>query len=207
MDTSKLKYLWTHRPPFIMFLLCLASFGVTLFSLSVFVAQSDKIQNPDVLDWNKLLTRLTKLEFCLPSPKSNYTMSTFNEEGNSQDSDWANVTLSVQVSEEFSQAFYKKIKNVDQNKPIKATGQIEVKHLGRGIRPEFKNDMIYVSFELPTSQKSASSAACLHVQGPASLLKHLEQNDTSCSEIYQGKFLSEKSVQIYLFELCGIRYF
>ena len=170
-----------------MFLLCLASFGVTLFSLSVFVAQSDKIQNPDVLDWNKLLTRLTKLEFCLPSPKSNYTMSTFNEEGNSQDSDWANVTLSVQVSEEFSQAFYKKIKNVDQNKPIKATGQIEVKHLGRGIRPEFKNDLIYVSFELPTSQKSASSA-CLHVQGPASLLKHLEQNDTSCSEIYQGKY-------------------
>ena len=46
--------------------------------------------------------------------------------------DWANVTLSVQVSEEFSQAFYK---NVDQNKPVKATGQVEVKHLGRGIRP------------------------------------------------------------------------
>jgi len=162
-----------------MFLLCLASFGITLFSLSVFVAQSEKIQNPDVLDWNKLLTRLTKLEFCLPAPESNYNMTTIDT--TAQD-DWANVTLSVQVSEEFSQAFYK---NVDQNKPVKATGQVEVKHLGRGIRPEFKNDIILVSFELPTYQKSASSA-CLHVQGPASLLKHLELNDTSCSNNEEG---------------------
>jgi hypothetical protein len=183
MDTStKLKYLWTHRPPFIMFLLCLASFGITLFSLSVFVAQSEKIQNPDVLDWNKLLTRLTKLEFCLPAPESNYNMTTIDT--NAQD-DWANVTLSVQVSEEFSQAFYK---NVDHNKPVKATGQVEVKHLGRGIRPEFKNDIILVSFELPTSQQSAPSA-CLHVQGPASLLKHLELNDTSCSNNEEGMWL------------------
>ena len=53
--------------------------------------------------------------------------------------DWVNVTLGVQVSEEFSQAFYK---NVDQNKPVKATGQVEVKHLGRGIRPEFKAGII-----------------------------------------------------------------
>lgn len=163
-----------------MFLLCLASFGVTLFSLSVFVAQSDKIQNPDVLDWNKLLTRLTKLEFCLPSPESNYNstiIDTKNEEN------WANVTLSVQVSDEFSQAFFK---NVDQTKPVKATGQVEVKHLGRGIRPEFKNDIIRVSFQLPTSEKDASSA-CLHVQGPSALLKHLELNDTSCSEEYEGE--------------------
>jgi hypothetical protein len=76
--------------------------------------------------------------------------------------------------------------NVFKNKPVKATGQVEVKHLGRGIRPEFKNDVIRVSFELPTSQKSASSA-CLHVQGPTALLKHLELNDTSCSEEYEGE--------------------
>ena len=182
MDTSKLKYLWTHRPPFIMFLLCLASFGVTLFSLSVFVAQSDKIQNPDVLDWNKLLTRLTKLEFCLPSPESNYNSTII---GTKNEENWVNVTLSVQVSEEFSQAFFK---NVDQTKPVKATGQVEVKHLGRGIKPEFKNDVIRVSFQLPTSEKDASSA-CLHVQGPSALLKHLELNDTSCSEEYEGTYM------------------
>jgi len=175
MDTSsKLKYLWTHRPPFIMFLLCLSSFGVTLFSLSVFVAQSEKIQNPDVLDWNKLLTRLTKLEFCLPSPESNYNLTTIDTTDNN---DWSNVTLSVQVSEEFSEAFYK---NVDHEKSVKATGQVEVKHLGRGIRPEFKNDILVVSFELPRSYESNPSA-CLHVQGPASLLKHLDLNDTSCA--------------------------
>ena len=61
---SKWKLFWS-KPPFVVFLFCLALFALTTFSLSVYVAQTDKIPNPNVLDWNKLLKKLTKLEFCL----------------------------------------------------------------------------------------------------------------------------------------------
>ena len=185
MEQSKWKLFWSQRPPFLIFLLCLASFGLTLFSLSVFVAQKDKIQNPDVLDWNKLLVKMTKLEFCLPSKESNYNLTTLDWTSRS---DWTNVTLSVLVSEDFSNAFYQNSKEEngqDTNKLVRARAQIDVKNLGRGIRPEFMNDIIIVSFELP-QPNSQNPWACLEVQGPKSLLKHLRMNDTTCTQQLQG---------------------
>jgi len=187
MEQSKWKLFWSQRPPFLIFLLCLASFGLTLFSLSVFVAQKDKIQNPDVLDWNKLLVKMTKLEFCLPSKESNYNLTTLDWTSRS---DWTNVTLSVLVSEDFSNAFYQNSKEEigqDTNKLVRARAQIDVKNLGRGIRPEFMNDIIIVSFELP-QPNSQNPWACLEVQGPKSLLKHLRMNDTTCTQQLQGDF-------------------
>jgi len=180
------NFFWTHKPPFIIFLLCLASFGLTLFSLSVFVAQTDKIQNPDVLDWNKLLSKMTRLEYCLPSKDSKYNLTVPSDWTNKPD--WTNVTLRVQVSEEFSSAFYS-ISSEDiesEKKPITARVEVQVKHLGRGIKPEFHDKMLIVSFHLPLPQ-SPSTDACLEVQGPKELLKYLQLNDTTCSLQNQGK--------------------
>ena len=51
-----------------------ASFGITTFSLSVYIAQTDNIPNPNVLDWNGLLRHLSRLDYCLPHQPSIYNL-------------------------------------------------------------------------------------------------------------------------------------
>lgn len=164
METSKLKHFWSHRPPYVVFLCCIASFGLTLFSLSVFVAQNDKIPNPDVLDWNKLLKKLTKIEFCIPQNQTVIPKVVKK--------DWINVSLSVQVSQDFSQAL--------GSSPVQATGEILLKYLK--VRPEFESESIAISFRVNDQE----NFDCLDISGPKKLLKNLEQNDTICSKKLQN---------------------
>ena len=186
MDSAK------HRPPFIIFLLCVAAFGIALFSLSVFVAQSEKIRNPDVLDWNTLLSKLTKLEFCLPAKanlkKYNNVSATNLYHADLKLDQWTQASLNVKVSSEFSQAFHQVAKTADNDKPVLAKGQIEVRHLGkRGVRPKFLNETILILFVIPPPQ--SPSSACLEIQGSKVLLSHLtdDSNDTTtCSDSFKG---------------------
>ena len=78
---SKWRTFWTSNPPIVIFILCLASFGLTTFSLSVYVAQTENIRNPNVLDWNRLLKHLSKLDYCLPKePKSESIETIYNRQ-------------------------------------------------------------------------------------------------------------------------------
>lgn len=171
METSKrLRQFWTQRPPYVVFLLCLTCFGLTLFSLSVFVAQTDKIANPDVLDWNKLLSKLTKLEYCLSqSSESDFKLIQQN---------WTSLFLPVHFGQGWFQAFNLRT-------------QVEVKHLGRGIRPEFQNDVILVTFYF---DQSKAGQDCLQVQGPESLLKHLKANNSTTPAVLESKGSTPKNL-------------
>lgn len=160
----------SNRPPMAIFLLCLASFGLTTFSLSVYVAQSDKIRNPDVLDWNSLLSKLTKLDYCLPSSPSVYNVT-------SQTNASFYASMPVQVSEEFAEAFYK----LKTDQSFKTKGWIGVKFLGQGLPVEFQHDFISVAFEFPPkSGANDDNEVCLEIGGPKGLLQYLEFNETTC---------------------------
>ena len=167
---SKWKVFWS-KPPFVIFLFCLALFAITTFSLSVYIAQADKIQNPNVLDWNRLLKKLTKLEYCLPKNPQN--LQEFYSK------DWISSTLKVDLSPDFIEAFG------DLNeKVVKARGQVLTRYLGH-LPPQFFNQSLVLNFELPRKQ-SESSSACLEVQGPAKLLEYLQFNQTTCHSESQG---------------------
>jgi hypothetical protein len=49
------------KPPMVVFVACLLAFAFTTLSLSLYVSHSDNIPNPDVLSWNSLLVRISKL--------------------------------------------------------------------------------------------------------------------------------------------------
>ncbi len=173
MDQStKLKYLWTYRPPFVVFLFCIASFALTLFSLSVFIAQTEKIANPDVLDWNRLLIKLTKLEYCLPQ-SFNGVQSKSHPANNSV------TSLAVEISQSFLEPLYA-LAN-DSQLVVQARGSVLAKHMGRGIRPEFHEELIFVTINLPRQldKNINSQVACLQVEGSKQFLKHLEANITT----------------------------
>ena len=74
------------KPPMVIFMISLLAFAVTTFTLSIYVSRTDNIPNPDVLSWNSLLVRISKLEFCL-QPQQNVS-----------NSDVRNQTLGDQVS-------------------------------------------------------------------------------------------------------------
>ncbi|XP_028680470.2 transmembrane protein 248 [Erpetoichthys calabaricus] len=64
-----------HRPPFVIFLVCLLSLAGCFFSFSFYV-QTHEVQNPDVnQDWNQLLSALSQLWFCVPANRTDELMS------------------------------------------------------------------------------------------------------------------------------------
>jgi len=166
---SKWKLFWS-KPPFVVFLFCLALFALTTFSLSVYVAQTDKIPNPNVLDWNKLLKKLTKLEFCLPQnpPKIPESLQVKQE-------NWITSALQIQVSQDFVTTF-------QENKIIKAQSEVLTKYLGH-LPSEFLNHSLILSLDIPNKP---SSSACLQVQGPKNLLQDLAFNQTTCPTVQAG---------------------
>ena len=166
---SKWKLFWS-KPPFVVFLFCLALFALTTFSLSVYVAQTDKIPNPNVLDWNKLLKKLTKLEFCLPQnpPKIPESLQVKQE-------NWITSALQIQVSQDFVTTF-------QENKIIKAQSEVLTKYLGH-LPSEFLNHSLILSLDIPNKP---SSSACLQVQGPKNLLQYLAFNQTTCPTVQAG---------------------
>ncbi|XP_039628160.1 transmembrane protein 248 [Polypterus senegalus] len=59
-----------HRPPFVIFLVCLLSLAGCFFSFSFYI-QTHEVQNPDVnQDWNQLLSTLSQLWFCVPANRT-----------------------------------------------------------------------------------------------------------------------------------------
>ena len=173
---SKWRTFWTVNPPIVIFILCLASFGLTTFSLSVYVAQTENIRNPNALDWNRLLKHFSKLDYCLPEQKSQNT----KPELLCNVTDFSSATLKITVTEDFSDAFYSSFnqKSGEKDNYISAKGDIQVLHLGRGLPQPYLNDCIVIEFILPP-KNSLSEEICLNVKGPRGLLKYLESNETS----------------------------
>ena len=173
---SKWRTFWTSNPPIVIFILCLASFGLTTFSLSVYVAQTDNIRNPNVLDWNRLLRHFSKLDYCLPETETNPQILC-------NVTDFSSATLKITVTKDFSEAFYSAAEK-SEDKNISAKGDIQVLHLGRGLPQPFLNDCIVIEFILPP-KKSFDEEICLNVKGPRGLLTYLESNETTCTSSNQ----------------------
>lgn len=60
------------RPPFVVFIACIATFAVTTLTLGIVVngKGNDSLVNPDVFDWNTFLNKFAKLEFCFTKDQS-----------------------------------------------------------------------------------------------------------------------------------------
>jgi len=178
---SKWRTFWTSNPPIVIFILCLASFGLTTFSLSVYVAQTENIRNPNVLDWNRLLKHLSKLDYCLPKEPISEKQTNNIPQIVCNVTDFSSASLKITVTKDFSEAFYSSVNQkseVENNQNhISAKGEIQVLHLGRGLPQPFLHDCIVIEFILPPK----SEEICLNIKGPKGLLKYLESNETTCS--------------------------
>ena len=159
----------------------MASFGLTTFSLSVYVAQTENIRNPNVLDWNRLLKHLSKLDYCLPKEPKSEKQTNNIPQIVCNVTDFSSASLKITVTKDFSEAFYSSVNQkseVENNQNhISAKGEIQVLHLGRGLPQPFLHDCIVIEFILPPK----SEEICLNIKGPKGLLKYLESNETTCS--------------------------
>jgi len=158
-----------HRPPGVLFLLCLLSFAVTTMALSFYIRHSgDAIRNPDVLDWNTLLLETGSLHFCMHN--QTYNAGTVNNNsGNEivkQDAeDRANTTVSVSVGQEWRQ----ELKEFGR---VTAVSVINLHDMGRKVPHEYKSHRIVVSFVLdPAESTDRDPTLCLKINAPKFLLK------------------------------------
>ncbi|MBN3310978.1 TM248 protein, partial [Amia calva] len=63
---GNLRSCLVHQPPAVIFFLCLLSLAITFISFGAYT-QSHEVKNPDIAqDWNKVLSSLASLHFCLP---------------------------------------------------------------------------------------------------------------------------------------------
>lgn len=168
---------WTgflnSRPPLVVFLASLSAFALTTFSLSVYVQQTDNLANPDVLDWNSLLSRFTRLNYCVPA--SNVTQLVLHNDNDNGTR--KSVSLKVpSVSASFAEALFSAAKSKNH---VKAQGQVQVQHLGRGLPVAFRNSVLDITIELENRQPFE---ACLTVEGPVGLLKNLKNDEEKCQK-------------------------
>lgn len=63
---ENLRGFFTTRPPLVVFMICLASFAVTLITFA-YIVKTQNLPDPDVKeDWNTILEKFSNLQFCIP---------------------------------------------------------------------------------------------------------------------------------------------
>jgi len=59
-------FCWS-RPPLAVFLCSLLLICLTTLSLAIYVHTTDNMDNPDILDWNRLLSEMSNMKYCMSS--------------------------------------------------------------------------------------------------------------------------------------------
>lgn len=162
----------------VVFMVCLLAFALTTLSLSFYVSQAEQITNPDVLSWNSILMRISKLDFCL-QPVNN----SLADDSSDLDSDAASI--SVPISQKFIEEFWlRSIGKLHAYEPVLARGKISMNKLGRHLS-RYENQNITLTFEISkASQSKQNEFVCMYVQGPKLLLADLNSGlaPQNCSQ-------------------------
>ena len=168
------------KPPMMVFIFCLFAFAFTTLSLSFYVTHSDKIPNPDILSWNSLLIRISKLEFCLQPPAANISVP--NPAVNQTSDLDQTVSISVPISPKFLEEFRLSV-GKHTGETVLARGEIAISKLGRHLS-RYEGHTIFLTFEIfGDDLKNNNGDVCLFVEGPKMLLADLNSGNSpdNCS--------------------------
>lgn len=167
--SSVFRSAFMSKPPVVIFMISLLAFAVTTFTLSIYVSKTEDIPNPDVLCWNSLLVRISKLEFCLqPHPRQNDT------DGHSQNTANQTVSISVPISPKFLDKFRTSVSKISAETFL-ARGEIPISKLGRHLS-RYEGQTISLSFEISSDDdggKSTNDNVCMLIEGSESLISDL----------------------------------
>ena len=148
-----------HRPPGVLFLLCLLSFAITTMALSFYINHNNRVRNPDILDWNTLLRETGNLHFCLPNNQSDADRQ--HRQQLPGDTDRANISVSVGVSPDL----VKLLRPYDLGNNV-LVSVVKFSDMGRTVPHKYKGQVMVLTFALAEQQK----ALCIQVNAPASIL-------------------------------------
>ncbi len=96
-----------NRPPLVVFVLGLFAFALTTVLLAAAVSSKDRLRNPDALDWDTFLGKVTRLEYCLHGSSSNNNNNSNNNRSSSSSSnDTVSAGVLVPISTEFLREFH-----------------------------------------------------------------------------------------------------
>ena len=155
--------LGSMKPPLATFLASLLLLFLTSLSLALYIHSREDLVNPDILDWNRLLTEMEELKYCLPTPSISSAPSTTLP---------ANVT---RASIPLSSSLFALLP--PNSASFLARGQVPLDHMGLGHRGQ--------QVEVSLLQLPGLPSLCMGVRGDPALLQHLDPSFTSpaCSNI------------------------
>ena len=166
--STVMRSMLLSKPPMVIFVVSLIAFAVTTFSLSVYVSKTEYITNPDVLSWNSLLVRISKLEFCLqPQQSAN------NSRPSNRTSFDETVSISVPISPKFFDEFRLSVSKFPAETFL-VRGPIPMSKLGRHLA-RYEGQSIDLSFEISSGidGTKANDNVCLILEGPKTLISDL----------------------------------
>jgi len=166
-----------HRPPGVLFLLCLLSFAMTTMALSFYISNQTDIGNPDVLDWNTLLLETGNLHFCMAATTGNQTVAGRSNSNNKIDDDEihqnghdrANISIAVALSQDWRQ---QGLPGFGQG--MTAVSVVRLADMGRQVPHRFKEEHLVLTFALDSAAVDYSSnLLCVNVNAPKSILENV----------------------------------
>ena len=95
-----------NRPPLVVFVLGLFAFALTTVLLAAAVSSKDRLRNPDALDWDTFLGKVTRLEYCLHGSSSNNNNNRSSSSSSSSSDDTVSAGVLVPISTEFLREFH-----------------------------------------------------------------------------------------------------
>lgn len=149
-------FCWS-RPPLALFLCSLLLICVTCLSLAMYVHTTDNMDNPDILDWNRLLSEMSNLKYCMSSnttlPSNNKSVVTVSR---------SDVPLISQPS----------LTNLTSNATsFTSYGLVPLDNMGL--------DHIGHHVSVSLHQRPGESTVCVEVRGSDHLLSKLHPKDNS----------------------------
>lgn len=158
---ASILLLCSSRPPLAIFISALFFISLTAFSLALYV-HSSTLQNPDILDWSRLLEEMSELKYCLHQthPSTYASNSSF---------------VSVSRADIHPPLYSSLIKPAQLSVgSFLAQGWIPLDHMGLG----HKNQQV----EVTISRLNDARNFCLQVRGASTTLRSLNSTTTTtCS--------------------------
>jgi len=163
------------RPPIVVFVVSLFLFAASTLVLSIVVSSRNDIHNPDVLGWNRLLAKMSELDFCLnhasqaASPASSPSIDV---------GPLSAATVSVPFSPSFVDDLRSAVGAAHDIHTVMANGIIRISDMDRGRLGRYKGMELSVTMALSDPNSAARSAdgtvtLCLYVAAPSALLNDL----------------------------------
>lgn len=169
---SSISALYTSRPPLAIFLCSLVLISITTFSLALYVHSKDRLDNPDILDWNRLLKEMSQMKYCLSQSNSTTSSSVMKapQSTNASSLPLRNSSLTT-VSRRGIYLTSNLLVNFPLGSSFNGLGSIPLDHMGLGHNGE--------QVEVLMQQTQGESSVCMEVRGKPDVLARLKSEVNS----------------------------